>query len=381
MVVNDHLGWGNQINGVTRLFELWVSYLPADRYELVVCILNNASGLAGGLEARGSRVLFLPRKKYDPTTAQALARAARRERIDILHLQGYRGTAYGKVAAWMTDLPTVIHYHDTSAYYPLAQRLSDRVLGRLGNVHVAVSRSVRACWAARARLPEDRMRVLYNCVSRTEFPAPTPREVAESRRSLGAPDQARIVGSVTRLFPGKGTRFLIEAVPRVLERCPAAWFVIVGDGPERRELQAMVDASGLRERVRFHGYAARVRPLMAAFDVQVMTSSIEGGSPLPVLEAMSMAKPVIATDLVEVLEDGVSGLLIPPGDAGLLADRIVSVLANTGLSSRLGRAGREAVAAFDVRKHVDELDRIYASLVPQCRPYGRPEPSWVRTMP
>lgn len=363
MVVNDHLGWGNQVHGVTRLFEMWVSYLPKDRYEVVVCILNRASDLGRGLQERGSRVIFLPKGKYNPATAQALARLVRQEKIDILHLQGYRGMAFGKLAARMTGIPTVIHYHDTSDNYPLVQKLSDWVLGRSGNAHLAVSRSVRACWAARARLPEERIRVLYNCASLSEFRAPTPEEIAESRRSLGIPRGARVVGSVTRLFPGKGTRFLVEAAPRVLERYPDTWFVIVGDGPQRADLEAIADASGLGERIRFLGYLEKVGPVLAGFDVKVLTSCVEGGSPLPVLEAMLMAKPVIATDQVEILEDGVTGLVIPHGDADLLADSIIFVLSHPELAARLGRAGQAAAAKFDVRHYMEELGRIYDSLL------------------
>lgn len=365
MVVNDHLGWNDQqVHGVTRLFELWVSYLPRDRYEIVVCILNHASALGRGLKERGGRVIYLPKGKYDPTTALALARLVRRERIDILHLQGYRGMAFGKIAAAMTGVPTVIHFHDTSTNYPLVQRVSDLVLGRFGSVHLAVSESVRACWAARAHLPVEDVRVLYNCASLSEFREPSLQDIEESRRRLGIPEGAKVVGSVTRLFPGKGTRVLIKAASRVFEKCPDAFFLIVGDGPLRADLEAMVAAAGLSKRFRFLGYLERIGSVLTAFDVKVLTSCLdEGGSPLTVLEAMSLAKPIIVTDKVEILEDGVTGLVIPSGDADLLADRIITVLSNTELSSRLGRAAREAAAEFDVMRYVEKLGRIYDSLV------------------
>lgn len=363
LVVNDHLGWGNQVHGVTRLFEMWASYLSKERYEVTVCILNAAGDLGTEFKERGNRVIFLPKGKYDPTTALTLARLVRREKIDILHLQGYRGMAFGKIAAAITGVPTVIHFHDISNNYPLVQRLSDLVLGRYGSVHMAVSQSVRTCWAARARLPEDKVRVLYNCASMSEFREPSPQEVVESRRQLGIPTKARVVGSITRLFPGKGTKVLLEAAPRVLEQCPDTYFVIVGDGPQRGEMEALAGALGIGEHVKFLGYVERVSPVLAAFDVKVLSSSIEGGSPLPVLEAMAMCKPVIATDRVEILEDGFTGLVIPPEDAGLLADRIVSVLSNAELSSRLGKAGQQAAARFDVRHYVAELGRIYDSLL------------------
>lgn len=363
LVVNDHLGWENQISGVTRLFEMWAAHLPPDRYRVAVCILGQPSPLANGLRRCGCPVLYLPKRKYDPSTLYALTRLVSRERIDVLHLQGYRGTTFGRLAARLAGVPSLIHFHDTSTNYPAVQKLSDRLLGRMGDAHLAVSRSVRRCWAARVGLAEERIRVLYNCAPLYDFRCPSLARVRESRIRLGIPPDARVVGSVTRLFPEKGTRYLVEAMPHVLARCPDAWCVVVGDGPQRRELEALTRRLGIAGRVHFLGYREDVEPVLAAFDVNVLASRFEGGSPLPVLEAMAMERPVVATDLVEIVEDGVTGLLVPPGDVARLGEAVVAVLTDPVLAGQMASRARRAVERFDVKPYVAELGEVYDALV------------------
>jgi glycosyltransferase involved in cell wall biosynthesis len=118
------------------------------------------------------------------------------------------------------------------------------------------------------------------------------------------------------------------------------------------------------ERVVFTGYRDDVTRSLAAFDLFVLTSHFaEGGVPLPVLEAMAMGKPVIVTDVVEIVEDGVSGLVVPRRDSSALAEAILRLLARPEEASRLGEQGHAVARAHDVPAYVEQLQSVYDSVL------------------
>jgi glycosyltransferase involved in cell wall biosynthesis len=363
LLLNDHLGWGNQVHGVTRLFELWARHLDGARYRASVCVLRHQPALAAALLAAGVPVTFLGRGRYDPLTLSSLLRLMRSEGVSLVHAQGYGGATFGRLAGRVARVPVIVHFHDTTPYYPLPQRLADRLLGRLTSRYLAVSETVRAWWAARCGLDPAEVLVLPNCTSLERFRPPTAAEAGEARRALGLADNAPVVGTVTRLFEEKGTRFLLEAIPSVLKARPDTRFVIVGDGPLREALKARAEALEVGGRVVFTGYRADVSRCLAAFDLFVLTSQFaEGGAPLPVLEAMAMEKPVVVTDLVEIVEDGVSGLRVPRRDPVALAKAIVSVLAKPEEAARLAARGHAVARAHDAPAYVERLQAVYDSV-------------------
>jgi glycosyltransferase involved in cell wall biosynthesis len=360
LLLNDHLGWEGQVHGVARLFELWATHLDRDRFEVRVCILRAASPLGDRLQAQGVPVDFLGKGRYDPTTLPSLVRYCRRHRVDVLHVQGYGGATFGRMAGAALRRPVIVHFHDTTPNYPLVQRAADRILRGRTAAFLAVSRTVRDCWAARCGVPASSVSVVYNCVSREEFLPPAPQEVAAARRRLGLAGDLPVVGTVTRLFEEKGTRDLLHAVALMKDRGQHAQVAIVGDGPLRPELTRLAGDLGLGDRVAFAGYHAHVAPLLAGFDVLVNTSWFaEGGCPLPVLEAMAMAKALVVTDLVEIVEDGVEGYVIAPRRPDLLAERLGRLVSDGQERERMARAAEASAARFDARQRATELAEIY----------------------
>lgn len=363
LLVNDHLGWDRQIHGVARLFELWASHLDPRRFSVSVLILRPGNALGAMFEDRGIPIRFLGRGRYDPLTLVDLVRIIREERVDVLHLQGYGGSTFGRLAAFLTGRPALVHFHDTTPNYPFVQHVADLALRGRAQAYLAVSESARDCWARRAGLPPERVRVLHNCLDVEGFRALAPEKSQAARERLGIPPGAPVVGTVTRLFEEKGTRTLIEAAPRVLERHPDLHLVVVGDGPLRGELEKLAATLGLAERVRFTGFLPDVAPVLGTYDAFALTSWFaEGGCPLPVLEAMAMGRPLVVTEIVDILRDGEDALVIPPRRPDLLADRLLMLLDDPALRGRLVDRARQRVAAFDVRPYVRELGALYETL-------------------
>jgi len=363
LYANDHLGWDRQIHGVTRLFEMWGAHLDPARYEAEVLVVRNQPELAAGLRARGVPVRFLAKGKYDPTALPAFARFVRERHVDLLHVQSYGATTLGRLVGRYLRIPVVVHFHDTTPNYPLVQRLSDRLLGGLTTRFLAVSEKVRDVWAPRAGVAPEAILVLPNCVELAAFAPPAPGAAAVEKERLGLPRDAPVVGVVTRLFEEKGTRHFVEAVPAILAARPEARFLIVGDGPLRGALATQAAALGVGDRVRFAGFVPDVRGPLAAMDVFVLTSCFaEGGVPLPVVEAMAMGRPVVVTDLVEIVRDAVNGFVVPPRDPAAIAERVVRLLARPEERQRLAEAGLATAREHDVARYMERLQSVYDGL-------------------
>jgi glycosyltransferase involved in cell wall biosynthesis len=188
------------------------------------------------------------------------------------------------------------------------------------------------------------------------------RETPGLRRSLEIDDGRRIVACVGRLARGKNQDVLIRAMRRVRVAFPDAMLLLVGDGPLRPELEALVAREELQEGVRFARERTDVAEVLAASEVFVLPSDAEG-IPLSLIEAMAAAKPVVATRVpgnVDVIRDPAFGALVPPRDPDALAMAIESLLSDPERARKLGSAGQAHVRSeFDIRATLARLERIY----------------------
>jgi glycosyltransferase involved in cell wall biosynthesis len=218
----------------------------------------------------------------------------------------------------------------------------------------------------RARLvPDDRTKIVYLGVPLEEFSRHrSADEIAVARRALGVPPDAFAVGTVTRLMPSKGNEYLVEAAKLVLERWPRARFYIVGEGELQPELEARARGLGLGDRLIFCGFRADVAEALSAFDLAVFPSLWEG-TPLTVLEALAMGKPIVATDadgLQDVLTDGTDARIVARRDAPALAAAIVELAGDERTRMRLALNARSTGAGYDISVFVRKMERLYTLL-------------------
>jgi len=184
------------------------------------------------------------------------------------------------------------------------------------------------------------------------------------------PTAAPIVGVVARLEPEKGHPTLLEAWPEVLATVPDAHLLVVGEGSRREALEAQAAELGLHDRVVFTGRRDDVPAVTSALDVAVLPSYREAQG-LSILEAMALSRPVVASavgGIPEMIEDGRTGLLVPPRDAPALAAAITRLLTDHPLADTLGRAGHDlAYDQFCVEQMVRSVETIYDEAVDQER--------------
>jgi glycosyltransferase involved in cell wall biosynthesis len=222
------------------------------------------------------------------------------------------------------------------AYYTLDRRVLRR-FDAVAPVSQSVARVLR-----RSGVPADRITVIPNGIDIDQF-----RDAPPTLRGTDGLQRSKIVGFVGRFVPAKGGAVLLQAARKVIERHPDTTFVFVGDGPLRRQWQELAAALGVSAHVVFTGLRGDMPGVYASMDIMTLPSFDEA-SPICVREAMAAAKPVICTpvgDLPSLVQSGVTGLFMPPGDHHALADSIMSLLTDRELARRLGENGRAHVAA------------------------------------
>jgi glycosyltransferase involved in cell wall biosynthesis len=230
----------------------------------------------------------------------------------------------------------------------LRTRVVKRMTSAMLDAHVAVGdASARALEAAIGR-PRGSVRTIHNAVA----------DVASGcRRVAGSP----CVVTLARLDPVKGLDVLVDALPRL----PGVEAVVAGEGPERDALVERAAQRGVSDRVHLLGWDPAARELLGGGDLFVLPSR-EEGLPLSIAEAMLAGRAVVASDVGsvrEIVEDGVTGLLVPPDDAAALARAVAELLADDARRAEMGRRGRErALAHFTAPRMASEFAHLYEEL-------------------
>src|SRR5947207_4565096 len=305
-----------------------------------------------------------------------LARLIRKERPQILHTHTAKAGTVGRVAALLAGSrrpPIVVHTfhgHVLRGYFgPLRSlffRLLERWLAAETTALIAVSPQVRDDLVALGVAPRERFVVIRLGIELDERVTPQQNGRGESRRYLGIPGDRFAVGWIGRMTAVKRTDDVLVAFKQLRDGGVDACLCMVGDGPDRVQLERRAHELGVVKETLFLGYQEDVAPFYAAFDALVLPSSNEG-TPVSAIEALAAGRPVVATRVGGVPDfvwEGEGGFLVEPGATDDLADRLAELARDEGLRERMGKAGRERVLPrYAVARLVDDVDRLYRSLL------------------
>lgn len=316
------------------------------------------------LEAAGVRFLPLRRRyKVDVAAWTRLERFLRRERVDVLHTHKFGSNVWGALVGTAARVPVMLAHEHTWSFegQPMRRLLDRELVARAADRFIAVSREDRRRMTEIERIDPSRTLFIPNGV-----PAAPPPSGRDVRAELGIAPDVPVLGVVGLLRAQKAHHVLLQAAAELTGRWPELQVLIVGDGPERANLERLVAELNLQQTARFLGLRTDVPDVLRALNIAVCCSDFEG-SPLSVLEYMGAALPVVATEvggLPDLIEPGLNGLLVAPRDPPALAAALAELLSDPRRARAMGARGLERrMAEFDIGVIVGRLEDVYRELL------------------
>ncbi|HUT25988.1 MAG TPA: glycosyltransferase, partial [Sumerlaeia bacterium] len=372
-----HLIHGTHLGGAEEMAANLCGALSPDRYQGRVVCLGEGETVKARLDQRGvAWDKAAMRSKTDLAVVLRLIERLRAARVDLLHTHTSRTNLVGRLASRLTALPVVSTVHTA-----VARDIND--FGRSNRVNAWIERLTRgwsACFVSVSRRNArelvdrgmDPARVVHipNGVE-IDTRAAAPEETKRlAREAMGVDLRAvRVVGILASLRPRKGAEYLLRAVAQLASEFPRIRLLVVGSAEWVESvdyLQTLKDLAtdlGIAERVTFTGHRDDAAAMLSLMEVYVLPSLYGEGLPLSILEAMAQGKPVVATATEgndELVRDGETGLLVPPGDATALAQAVATLLRDPARARAMGKRGRELVRThFSIAQMARRYEAVY----------------------
>lgn len=356
--------------GEMKVLEL-VQRLNKDRYNITVCSVGQGGPLEAEFRKAVDRVEIYHKKfKFDLSLVTKVAQLMKEQQIEVLQTTLFYADIIGAYAAYLAEIPVVISWEPVTGpfclrhywAYKLAMRKIDRV--------VAVSEDIRRRVIRDRKLSPDQVITIHYGVDVEKFAS---EDQMLKKTDIGVSDHHIVLGTVARFDYPKGHKYLIDAAPEIVRQVSDVRFVLVGDGPLRHEVEQQINRLGLKDYFVLLGFRRDVKQLLGIFDLFVLPSLSEG-LPNAVLEAMACSNPVVATavnGVVEVVDDGITGYLVPLKNSSEIANAVVKTLKSPARMKEMGRQGRERVAKFfSVEQQISKFEDLYLSLYEQKKCKG-----------
>jgi glycosyltransferase involved in cell wall biosynthesis len=294
------------------------------------------------------------------------------QRVDLIHSHCQFGDGIALLAARPLRARAALRTVHNEREWPRRPArhlfLTNLLYPLLFHLEIGISRQVTSNLDQRllARLLGQQGLCLHNAIDLERFSKPPDQTARENkRRELGLPARAPVVGTVGRLSLQKGYSILLESAKLVLGEIPSARFLIIGEGELAAELEDQVQQLGISHAVNLTGPRDDVEEVLAIMDL-FASSSLWEGLPTVILESMAARVPVVATDVSgtrELVQDGVTGLMVAPGDPHALARAIVALLRDREGARAMVEAACERVQGFSIRRVAEQHVEVYQRLL------------------
>jgi len=318
---------------------------------------------------------FLVRKIAPLTDLKALFtlfKILRKERPDIVHTHTSKAGFLGRFASFLARVPIIIHtphghvFHSyfgptLTKIFVIAEKISSLITDKI----ITLTNRERDEHIERRIAPLNKFITIHSGVDLDRF-MNLNIDIKKKKKELNIPQDFYVIGTVGRLVPIKGHKYLVSAAEMIIKEFPKTVFVIVGDGFLKPILERHAEALGIRKNIIFTGWRKDVPEILYLFDILVFPSLNEGMGRV-MIEGMSLGKPIVASNvggIRDLIEDGKNGLLVPPRDSNALRKAISRLIRNKKLAEGLGKIGKmEVYPDFDASTMVKKIDNLYESLL------------------
>lgn len=366
----DSLGPG----GAEQLMPAMMKRFKDVGFNIRVCVLQTRAGnpIAADLKRIGLPVdlIPVPNLRY-PLNLFRILRYFRFHRPQLVHTQLEFSDILGTLAARILGIPSVstIHILDKSAEKKSkAMRLKLRwfMLEKFCSRIIAVSEKTRSHHLKTGGLDPKKVITVYNGIDISRFTETHESDITKTKQVLHLPLDNRIIITVAVLREPKGIQYMIQALPKILEQIPDIHYLVVGDGAYGTILKDLSASLSVQDHITFAGHRTDIPNLLACSDIFVLPT-LGDALPTVLIEALAAGKPIVASNVggvPEIIENGVNGVLVPPGDPPSLADACLQLLKNKKQASQMVLAGGQTVwQRFNVDAQIEQLSKIYEELV------------------
>ena len=360
-------------SGINTL--LTMTGLDEDRYEV-----EFACAVGGPLvdEVANRGIKFHPIRNFvqrisvynDLMALLELVRLMRRQRYDIVHTHNSKAGFIGRLAAKIARVPIIVHTIHGFAFHEFEKPpwrilfiCLEKFASRFTDKLITISEPLKKRGLDLGIGKPSQYITIYSGIEIDRFKLNF--DVEKKKQEFGIKPNDFVIGAVSKLWKGKGHRCILHAAKRVVTKVPNVKFMFVGEGYLKEELERLVKQLGVSDYVIFTGFRTDIPEVTAVFDISVLASFFEGMGRV-LLEAMVLGKPVIASrvgGIVDVVDDGKTGILVPPNDSAALAEAMIMLLSDGELRKKMGKAGKEKIdAKFSAKTMVNQIEKVYEEL-------------------
>lgn len=357
-----HITFDMHIGGTEQVITNLVESTDPSLFNVSILCLESPIGPFGQkLQQAGYRIDSIERKEgFDFALIFKIRKYLLENKINIVHCHQYTPWVYGLLASLLTGIKVIFTEH--GRFYPDSsspkRKYINPVLVRLTDHITAISKATKQALIDYEYIPASKIEVIYNGIEGMENSIKGPDEL---REQLSINQDAMVLGTIARLDPIKNHKLLISAFSDISRDFPNTVLIIVGDGAMRQELEGQVATLGLEGKVIFPGYQSNPVDYLQLMDIFLLPSLSEGTA-ITLLEAMSLSKPCIVTDVggnPEIIEDRVCGLVTPSDDRKSLVSAISLLLSDIDMRDKFAS---EARRIFESRFHVTNMRDNYMRL-------------------
>jgi len=314
-------------------------------------------------------------RKIDPIsdfkTLLTLLRLFKKEKPDIVHTHTSKAGILGRLAAWITRVPIIIHTPHGHVFWGHFRKIFsaiffiiEKIMEPMTDRFIALTKGEKKDYLKLALTRKEKIKTIHSGVDVGRF-MDIRINVLDKKSMFGIPPDAIVVGTVGWLLPIKGPMVLLKAMEGVWKHYPDIKLVYVGKGELEEGLKDKAAEMNVTDKVHFLGWREDIPELMQIMDIFVLPSLNEGMGRV-LIEAMASSKPVIGSDVggvPDLVVPGVNGLLVPPGNAQELSGAILKLIKDKALRKQMGQQGKRRVAQFDISNMIDKIDRLYEEML------------------